>query len=184
MIPLFPPLCYISIQPLPLLPLSLSSFRTHVSTTAAMEHAAEAPTDNGGRPLSSPKTMDQIHTASIVILIVATLSAIGAGWMIISFMVRAFASDITKCFFRTNTPPGQQGAAHIQTPAYSRPCHFRLLHGHQLPVVIGSEPDGQIYRRQGVPDLLQLQRFYDPDICRPECASPANPCAYKSLTNA
>lgn len=39
-------------------------------------------------PLSAPKNPQQIHTLSIVILCVATASAIGALWMIMGFVVR------------------------------------------------------------------------------------------------
>lgn len=38
-------------------------------------------------PLSAPKSHDQTHTLSVVILIVALLSALGAVWMILGFVV-------------------------------------------------------------------------------------------------
>ena len=52
-----------------------------------MDVAREAPARASSTPLSAPASTSQVHTLSIVILIVAVLSALGAAWMILGFVV-------------------------------------------------------------------------------------------------
>ncbi|CEJ93626.1 hypothetical protein VHEMI09204 [[Torrubiella] hemipterigena] len=46
-----------------------------------------APSPDSSAPLSAPKSTGEIHTLSVVITIVATLSATGAAWMIMGFVL-------------------------------------------------------------------------------------------------
>lgn len=52
--------------------------------------AVPSPTSTANSaPLSAPKNVAQVHTLSIVILVVSLFSALGALWMILGFVVSA-----------------------------------------------------------------------------------------------
>lgn len=69
-------------------------------------------------PLSAPKSHDQTHTLSVVILIVAMFSALGAMWMILGFVVCGLPYAREYSANHSNHWTDEQIVANIQTPTY------------------------------------------------------------------
>lgn len=117
--------------------------------------------------LAAPTDPFVMYSQSTVIVVVSVLSAVGAGWMVASFLVRPpKLSRLTTHL--TPVCPDLLEPSKLPPPTHPRASHQRLCHGLEFPLIFVHERGWTVDRGTRASHVLHLQRVHDADFCHPD----------------